>query len=310
MEKHEKEQLDRQLLLLQQKFDTMGQDMNAYLEGLLYAKYLSYWDYINLDTLLTLQQPKTDFPDEQIFVMYHQITELYFKLVLHELKQLANCEKLDVAIFEKHLKRVVRYFQQLVNSFDVMVEGMEKEQFLRFRMSLLPSSGFQSVQFRKIEICCTDFVNLLSKEHRHEFDQGADPAEMTDFLYWKSGASELSTGKKTLTLRRFEEKYSTELLETARSFKSCNLRRLSQKVLAATDSPSTKLLLRQFDKLVNVEWALAHFKAAARYLNRSPEAISATGGTNWQKYLPPKYQLVMFFPELWSAQEQAEWGKR
>ena len=71
---------------LQEKYAAMGQDLNAYLDGLLHADYLTYWDYINLDTLLSLQHPITPFPDESIFIIYHQITELYFKLALHELR--------------------------------------------------------------------------------------------------------------------------------------------------------------------------------------------------------------------------------
>ena len=58
------------------KYESMGQDMNSYLDGLLYADVTTYWDYIQTDTLLSLQKPKTRFPDEEIFIMYHQITEL------------------------------------------------------------------------------------------------------------------------------------------------------------------------------------------------------------------------------------------
>jgi len=61
---------------LQAKYAAMGQDLNSYLDGLLHADYLTYWDYINLDTLLSLQHPITPFPDEEIFIIYHQITEL------------------------------------------------------------------------------------------------------------------------------------------------------------------------------------------------------------------------------------------
>ena len=73
-------EIKKRLELLSEKFAVMGQDMTSYLDGLLYSNYLTYWDYINVDKLLTLQNPKTDFPDEMIFIMYHQVTELYFKL--------------------------------------------------------------------------------------------------------------------------------------------------------------------------------------------------------------------------------------
>jgi tryptophan 2,3-dioxygenase len=54
---------------------------------------------------------------------------------------------------------------------------------------------------------------------------------------------------------------------------------------------------------------LAHLKSAARYLHKAPEDIKATGGTNWQKYLPPRFQRIMFFPTLWSETEKSDWGK-
>ena len=81
--------IDR-LKKLEEKYAGMGQDLGSYLDGLLYSNVTTYWDYTKVDTLLTLQNPKTDFPDEMIFIVYHQITELYFKLALHELEQLAN----------------------------------------------------------------------------------------------------------------------------------------------------------------------------------------------------------------------------
>ena len=81
---HISPEIQQRLALLQQKYEAMGQDMASYLDGLLYADFLTYWDYINLDTLLSLQNPKTPFPDEEIFIIYHQITVLYFKLALNE----------------------------------------------------------------------------------------------------------------------------------------------------------------------------------------------------------------------------------
>ncbi|MFM7154636.1 MAG: tryptophan 2,3-dioxygenase, partial [Bacteroidota bacterium] len=74
--------IQERLQLLEEKYAAMGQDMKSYLDGLLYADYLTYWDYIHLDTLLSLQSPRTPVPDERIFIMYHQITELYFRLTL------------------------------------------------------------------------------------------------------------------------------------------------------------------------------------------------------------------------------------
>ena len=297
--------------LLQKKYSAMGQDLSSYLDGLLHADFLTYWDYIHLDTLLSLQTPRTSFPDEEIFIMYHQITELYFKLSLHELKQIAAQENPDLAFTTKRIQRVNRYFMNLTHSFEVMVDGMEREQFLQFRMSLLPASGFQSAQYRMIEIFATDFINLVDKDHRSKFENGEHSiAEMFKFIYWQAGATELATGKKTLTLDQFEEKYSKQLIDLAKSNVEGNLLMIYRKLeTSEADLGELKAALRGLDVLVNVNWPLSHYKSAVRYLQKDPEDIKATGGTNWQKYLPPRFQKRIFYPTLWTDQEKADWGK-
>ncbi|HEY1025032.1 MAG TPA: tryptophan 2,3-dioxygenase family protein [Sphingobacteriaceae bacterium] len=300
--------LDR-LEKLQQKYSAMGQDMVSYLDGLLHADYLTYWDYIHLDTLLSLQNPKTQFPDEKIFIMYHQITELYFKLVLHECEQISSSENLTPGLFTTRLKRINSYFEALINSFDIMVDGMNKDQFLKFRMALLPASGFQSGQYRMIEIYATSFDRLIAPEKREELTL-LTLADQFEYIYWKFGATELSTGQKTLTLKQFEKKYSATLTGLAESVTGSNFRTLLSRL--STTGPDTAELedeLRRLDVLANVNWPLSHYRSAVKYLHREPEEIRATGGTNWQKYLPPRFQKVIFYPELWTAEEQENWGK-
>ena len=68
--------------------------------------------------------------------------------------------------------------------------------------------------------------------------------------------------------------------------------------------------LRQLDLNVNVNWPLVHYKSAVRYLSQDKGDVRATGGTNWQKYLPPRFQKRIFFPELWSDEEQENWGRQ
>lgn len=318
--------LQQQIEKLKQKYDSMGQDIQAYLDGLLLANYLTYWDYVHLDTLLTLQHPKTDFPDEEIFIVYHQITELYFKLSLNELEQISRNGKrigsngkdegwndqLDLGFFKERLRRVNSYFEALTKSFEIMVQGMEKEQFLRFRMALLPASGFQSAQYRMIEIASTDLSRLVDKKHRvgtEEVDSRSIE-EQFEHIYWKRGATEAETGKKTLTLKQFEEKYSAGLISMAKDFAARNM---WQKYLSLADKdkkdPELVKQLRQLDVNVNINWPLQHYKSAVRYLASKEGDAPATGGTNWQQYLPPRLQLRVFYPSLWSEEELANWGK-
>jgi tryptophan 2,3-dioxygenase len=297
--------------LLQEKYAAMGQDLNAYLDGLLYADYLTYWDYIKLDTLLSLQAPITPFPDEEIFIMYHQITELYFKLSLHEFEQLAEEAPKTAKPFHERIRRINRYFEALTHSFDVMVDGMDTEQFLKFRMSLLPASGFQSAQYRMIEIRSTTFDRLLHADHRekHVDHTPGDLEELFEHIYWKAGAVELATGEKTLTLKQFEAKYAGDLLELAENSFGVNARSLWQELPEEEQTDELREQLRWLDINVNINWPLSHYKSAVRYLQKDPVDIAATGGTNWQKYLPPRFQRRIFYPELWTEKELEEWGK-
>src|SRR5688500_4294671 len=287
-----------QLKKLQAKYDFMGQDISSYLDGLLYSDYLTYWDYIHLETLLSLQNPKTSFPDEKVFIIYHQITELYFKLVLLEIEQIAARQNIDEQFYIERLDRIIRYFKNLENSFEIMVKGMEKDQFQKFRMALLPASGFQSAQYRFIEIGSTDMINLVAMDDREAL-KNADIKEMVEKLYWKRGATDLNTGSKTLTLQQFENHYRKAFYEAGVKYKDHNLRQIFQRKFA--DSPSREKIvpkLREYDMYVNIFWPLAHLKSAGAYLIKDPEILKATGGTNWQKYLPPKFQRRMFFPDL------------
>ena len=302
------EKLSQQLERLNTKYAAMGQDMTSYLEGLIESDYLTYWDYIHLDTLLTLQNPKTSYPDEKIFIIYHQITELYFNLILHELKQISATENITTAFFKSRLQRIINYFNNLIASFSIMIEGMDPEQFLKYRMALLPASGFQSAQYRKIEILTTSVANLVSSSKRDALkDKVFD--ELFDNIYWKQGATELSSGNKTLTLKQFEEKYLVELLKLAKEYEEKTLwKKYLQLPEADQKSPEMIAMMKEYDTQVNVSWPLMHYKSAARYLQKNPEDIAATGGTNWQKYLPPRFQRRIFFPTLWTPQELEQWG--
>ncbi|WP_276373685.1 tryptophan 2,3-dioxygenase family protein [Chryseolinea sp. H1M3-3] len=298
-----------QLKKLQAKYNVMGQDLSSYLDGLLYSDYLTYWDYIRLDTLLSLQSPETSFPDEKVFIMYHQITELYFRMIMLELEQISTRPNIDAKFFIERVNRIIRYFQNLVNSFEIMVVGMEKEQFLKFRMALLPASGFQSAQYRLIEIASTDMINLVSVEEREGL-QDRELNTLLEKLYWRSGATELASGKKTLTLQQFEAKYMGTFYDAGMKYKDKNLLQIFEKHLSQSEERDEIIeRLRVYDALANIHWRFAHLKSAGHYLQKNQKEIKATGGTNWQKYLPARIQKVMFFPELWSEQEHAEWGK-
>lgn len=304
------DEIKEKLQLLNDKYSALGQDLNSYLDGLLYADTVKYWDYIQVDTLLSLQKPRTSFPDEVIFIMYHQITELYFKLALREFEQIGNEKDISGDFFLARVARINRYFESLTKSFEIMVQGMEKEQFLKFRMSLLPASGFQSAQYRLIEMASTDFINLVHKDVRSNYDGSEHIETLFEHIYWKEGATELASGKKTLTLIEFENRYKDEFIAFAKDMKKTNLWRVFSRLDPADQKrPEIIRAMKLNDVNVNINWPLMHYKSAVKYLHMAPEDIAATGGTNWQKYLPPRFQKRIFYPELWSEKEMNEWGK-
>jgi len=299
-----------QILALSEKFKNSGQDLNSYLDGLLYDRYITYWDYIHLDTLLSLQHPKTHFPDETIFITYHQITELYFKLILHELKQIIDDKLQQADFFRKKIERVNRYFRVLIDSFDVMIMGMDREQFLKFRMSLLPASGFQSAQYRMIEMHCTPLINLAHPSVRENLDSESSLADLFENLYWKKGATDLVTKEKTLTLKQFEYRYTPRFMRISEEMSTQSI--YHQYLNLPESEKNNELLIKELRKLdvnVNVNWLLMHMGAAHRYLSKEGKAVEATGGTNWKQFLPPSFQKVHFFPNLWTQSEKDEWGR-
>lgn len=307
----ENERIKSQIAKLEEKYKNSGQDLSSYLDGLLYERYLTYWDYIHLDTLLSLQIPRTHFPDEEIFIMYHQITELYFKLILHEQKQIVDDRSQNVDFFIEKVSRINNYYEVLISSFHIMIRGMDREQFLQFRMALLPASGFQSAQFRMIEIYATPLENLIHATNRHNFSSENTIEELYEAIYWKRGATDIATGEKTLTLKQFEYRYTPRFIRIAKELKN---KTIYHKYLDLPEkSKHNKALLetlKRMDINANVNWPLMHMGAAHRHLNKENATIEATGGTNWKDFLPPSFQKIVFFPTIHTKEELNNWGKQ
>jgi tryptophan 2,3-dioxygenase len=295
---------------LKKKYDAIGQDLDTHLEGLLYGEPITYWDYIQTDALLNLQVQRTTLPDEMVFIIYHQINELLFKMVLWEIQQISHRPKLSAKFFSERLMRISRYFDMLTSSFQIMTEGMEVEQYLKFRTTLTPASGFQSAQYRKIEFASTDLINLIDARFRDNIDRNTPYEHALEHLYWQAAGKNFKTGKKSYLLSAFEEKYKIEFVAFTKEYNTINLY-AKYKSLPESVRKDPKLLeaMRHYDYTVNVTWVMAHYNTAVKYLNHGTEPEEATGGSDWAKYMLPKYQKRIFFPDVWTQQELADWGK-
>ncbi|MCC6373164.1 MAG: tryptophan 2,3-dioxygenase [Bacteroidia bacterium] len=295
---------------IEEKFKAIDQNPEVHLEGLVWAKPITYWDYIHTDALLNLQIQRSTEPDEMVFIMYHQINELLFKMMLWEIDQVATAEKITAPVFSDKLNRVSRYFDMLASSFSIMMEGMDVKQYLNFRNTLTPASGFQSAQYRLIEFASTDWINLIDRRFRENFDRNADYDNIYEHLYWQAAGKDHSTGKKTTLVRLFEERYKTTFLNKLKAYNHCNLwskyKSLNEQ---ERKNPDLVKAMRHYDKTVNITWVMAHYYAAEKYLESDGNTAEATGGSDWKKYMLPKYQRRIFFPELWSADELKNWGE-
>ena len=305
------DQKKRQKLIedLQEKYDAIGQDLNTHLSGLLQQEPMTYWDYIQVDALLGLQTKRTVFPVEMVFIMYHQINELIFKMILWEIEQVAYHKALTTKFFGERLMRISRYFDLLTNSFDIMTQGMEVDQYLKFRNSLAPASGFQSAQYRKIEFASTELINLIDVRFRQTIDRNTSYEHALDHLYWQAAGKDHETGKKTYLLTAFEKQYRDEFVAFTKEYNTINLA-AKFKSLPKQDQADPELIkaMRHYDSTVNITWVMAHYRTAKKYLNQGKTETASTGGSAWAKYMHPKYQKRIFFPELWSKQERENWG--
>src|SRR5690606_4331316 len=219
----------------------------------------------------------TDFKDEEIFIMYHQIVELTLKLVLHEIKQIVFKNELTEDFLIEKINRINRYTEMLITSYDVMTEGMDYDDYNTFRSTLAPASGFQSAQFRYIEIYCTRLENLVNIPGKKRLPENPSIEDYFSNIYWRDAGFDRNTGKKTLTLRLFEEKYLNDFIRLAKKVKGNTL---EDKILRMKN-PSEKLLskIKSFDKIYNVDWPLVHLNTAQHYLDKKGENQAATGGS-------------------------------
>ena len=295
---------------LEKKFDAINQKTDTHLEGLLWSKPITYWDYIQTDALLNLQTQRTILPDEMVFIMYHQVNELLFKMILWEIKQVCHCEKLETKFFAERLTRISRYFDMLTTSFDIMGDGMEIEQYMKFRNTLTPASGFQSAQYRLIEFSSTDLINLIDYRFRATIDRNTPYSHAFEHLYWQAAGKDYHTGEKSYLILEFERKYKDEFLRYMEEYNTINIWQ-KFKELPENDQKNPDLVaaMRHYDKTVNITWVMGHLNAAKKYIESGHGSGEATGGSDWKKYMHPKYQRRIFFPELWSEEELKNWGE-
>ncbi|SDM79510.1 tryptophan 2,3-dioxygenase [Paenibacillus sp. yr247] len=258
-----------------------------------FSKEMSYGDYLQLDKVLSSQQRLSGHHDEMLFIIIHQASELWMKLILHELEAarlLIQQNNLEPAF--KMLARVSRIQQQLIQSWDVL-STLTPAEYMQFRNSLGRSSGFQSFQNRLIEFMLggkqTKVLSVY--EHQPELHQQLSQTLHEPSLY-DAAIMALSMRGLEVDQQYLQRDWSEEYKESP-SVKAAWLT-VYQDVERYWD------LYELAEKLVDIDsrqqqWRFNHMVTVERIIGFK----SGTGGSAGVEYL--KHVVAQrYFPELWS----------
>ncbi|WP_418125026.1 tryptophan 2,3-dioxygenase [Variovorax sp. 160MFSha2.1] len=257
-----------------------------------FSKSMSYGDYLHLDEILSAQHPLSPAHDELLFIVQHQTSELWMKLMLHELHAAIACiseEKLPDAF--KMLARVSRIMEQLVNAWTVL-STMTPPEYTAMRPYLANSSGFQSAQYRCIEFALGNKNAAMLKPHAHRADLLAqvDAAYRAPSLYDES-LRLLARHGLPVPADRLERDW-TQPYEPSDGVEAA--------WLTVYRNPHDHWDLYQLgEKLTDLEdafrlWRFRHVTTVERVIGFK----RGTGGTGGVSYLRKMLDVVLF-PEIW-----------
>jgi tryptophan 2,3-dioxygenase len=257
---------------------------------------VTYTNYLKVDELLQLQCPRSEGPehDEMLFIIIHQVYELWFKQVLHELDYLCQCLRQNDRLQALHtLRRVLTILKTMVAQLDIL-ETMTPLEFMSFRDRLESASGFQSYQFRELEF-------LLGYKRR------------TVLVHYPEG---------TTAREKLEERYERPSLwdtflhflnDSGYAIPTAQLQRdVTQPIEPSPEVQQTlmavyregDLLVRVCERLVDLdegmqEWRYRHIKMVERTIGTKP----GTGGSPGAKYLATTL-FKPVFPDLWAIRAE------
>ncbi|RBQ17038.1 tryptophan 2,3-dioxygenase [Spongiactinospora rosea] len=240
---------------------------------------LSYGAYLRLPDLLAQQVPQSSAPDELLFITVHQVYELWFKLLLHELEQARDAMAEGELWLAGHKFRRVHAIERVLVEQVEVLETMTPQDFLEFRALLAPASGFQSVQFRELE-----FLSGAKDAAYLERFRGASDAEvarlrrrLSEPTLWDAYLTALS--RRGLPIS--DDEIMESLLTVARDRGSHDdLWRLAEDLLTHDETAA--------------HWRMRHVQMVERQIGTK----SGTGGSTGAPYLRGR-TLLHYFPLLW-----------
>lgn len=262
-----------------------------------YTNDMTYGDYLHLDSLLSSQQPLSNLHDEMLFIVQHQTSELWMKLMLHELQAAMNAlVEGNSALAFKMMARGSRIMAQLVSAWDVLAT-MTPPEYSALRPHLANSSGFQSAQYRCIEFTLGNKNATMLKPHAHRPELLATVQKAFDSpsLYDIAIARLAAAG---LPIDAVHLKRDWRVSHTS----SANVQSAWKVVYQAPDRYWD--LYQLGEKLTDIEdtfrqWRFRHLTTVERVIGMR----RGTGGTSGTGYLRAMLDVVLF-PEIWQMRSE------
>ncbi|WP_106494621.1 tryptophan 2,3-dioxygenase [Lentibacillus sp. Marseille-P4043] len=257
-----------------------------------FQEKMTYGDYLQLDTLLSSQKRLSDHHDEMLFIIIHHVSELWLKLIIHEIKgaiQMIEQDELQSSF--KMLSRVSKTQTQIIQAWDVL-STLTPAEYMEFRDSLGNASGFQSYQYRLVEFVLGYKTPYIMKIYKKDPEVYA----ILEEAYTKPGLYDVAIQalarngfpiNDTVLNRDFSKTYQRDA-----SVENAWLR-------VYQDVDSHWELYQLAEKLVDIEdwfqqWRFRHMKTVERIIGHK----KGTGGSSGVGYLK-KVLDHYFFPELW-----------
>ena len=258
-----------------------------------FSKSMSYGDYLHLDALLNAQQPLSPDHNEMLFIIQHQTSELWMKLMLHELHAAIRCVAADdLGSAFKMLARVSKIMEQLVHAWDVLAT-MTPPEYSAIRPYLANSSGFQSAQYRCIEFALGNKNAAMLKPHQHR----ADLLAMVQAAF--DAPSLYDEALRLLARRGIAIPASHTERDWTRPYEASE--QVVEAWLVAYRAPKQHWDLYQLgEELTDLEdafrlWRFRHVTTVERVIGFK----RGTGGTGGVSYLRKMLDVVLF-PEIWT----------
>jgi tryptophan 2,3-dioxygenase len=257
-----------------------------------FSQAMSYGDYLQLDTLLQAQQPLSPDHNEMLFIIQHQTSELWMKLMLHELSAaIAHVARDELQPAFKMLARVSRIMEQLVHAWDVLAT-MTPPEYSAIRPYLASSSGFQSWQYRCIEFRLGNKNAAMLKPHEHHAERLATVRAAYEAPSLYDEALRLLARRGLPVPADYVERDWTQPYQASDG--------VEQAWLVAYRAPPLHWDLYQLgEELIDLEdafrlWRFRHVTTVERVIGFK----RGTGGTGGVSYLRKMLDVVLF-PEIW-----------